>query len=242
MSGDRLIQFNPNPRIERVALDGTHSCFVIDDVLADPERLIAFADTQRDHFHAVDYNAYPGILLPTPGEITQALNAFFIDHVRRLFDARRVLHMHSRLAVVTLAPESLRPYQRVCHSDNMSPDPSHSLQASVLYLFKDASLGGTSFYQSKLPPYEMGQLFNDATKLSNMQFSQRYDIQPGYLCGSNRYFHRIGGVDAKWNRLIFYDGGALHSGDILAPEKLSADPRVGRLTLNGFFTSRRHAA
>jgi hypothetical protein len=46
---------------------------------------------------------------------------------------------------------------------------------------------------------------------------------------------------AKWNRLIFYDGAMLHSGDIRRPEKLSADPRAGRLTLNGFFTSRRHA-
>ena len=40
--------------------------------------------------------------------------------------------------------------------------------------------------------------------------------------------------------MIFYDGSILHSGDILAPEKLSADPRIGRLTLNGFFTSRRN--
>jgi len=49
------------------------------------------------------------------------------------------------------------------------------------------------------------------------------------------------GIDAKWNRLIFYDGAMLHSGDIRLPERLSADPRRGRLTLNGFFTSRRHA-
>ena len=150
--------------------------------------------------------------------------------------------MHSRLAMVTLPPESLRPYQRVCHSDNFQIDNRHSLQASVLYLFKDASLGGTGFYQSKLPPYETGQLFADSAAMSNAQFTQRYDIQRGYLCESNRYFHRIGGVEAKWNRLIFYDGALLHSGDIAVPEKLSADPTVGRLTLNGFFTSRRHAA
>jgi hypothetical protein len=49
-------------------------------------------------------------------------------------------------------------------------------------------------------------------------------------------------VPAKWNRLIFYDGGMLHSGDIRKPERMSPDPRVGRLTLNGFFTSRRRAA
>ena len=69
---------------------------------------------------------------------------------------------------------------------------------------------------------------------------RRYDMQPGYLYESNRYFERVAGVPAKWNRLIFYDGGVLHSGDIREPEKMSPDPRAGRLTLNGFFTSRRH--
>jgi hypothetical protein len=42
--------------------------------------------------------------------------------------------------------------------------------------------------------------------------------------------------------MIFYDGGILHSGDRLAPEKLSADPRIGRLTLSGFFFRRGNIA
>ena len=145
-----LIEFNPDPRIERVPIVDGQWCYVIDDALLDPERLVRFAAEQRSEFHMVDYNAYPGLLLPTPGEISEKLNAFFIDHLRRLFDARRVLHMHSRLAMVTLPPEQLRPYQRICHSDTMSPDPQHSLQASVLYLFRDESLGGTSFYRSEI--------------------------------------------------------------------------------------------
>lgn len=242
MLDERLIEFNPQPRIERVALNDSQSCFVIDDALVDPERLVRFAVDQQIDFRMVDYNAYPGLLLPTPGEITNRLNDFFLAHIRRLFDARRTIQMHSRLAMVTLPPESLRPYQRICHSDDFQIDPQHSLQASVLYLFEDTSLGGTSFYEPAVPPRELAQLFADAATLTNAQFSQRYDLQAGYLCASNRFFRRIGGIEAKWNRLIFYDGGMLHSGDIAAPEKLSADPMVGRLTLNGFFTSRRHAA
>ena len=42
--------------------------------------------------------------------------------------------------------------------------------------------------------------------------------------------------------MIFYDGSIFHSGDIPVPEKLSADPHHGRLTLNGFFTCMRKAA
>ena len=242
MPDERLIEFNAQPRIERIVLSESRSCFVIDDALLDPDRLVRFAVDQQIDFRMVDYNAYPGLLLPTPGEITNRLNDFFLAHIRRLFDARRVTTMHSRLAMVTLPPESLRPYQRICHSDDFQIDPRHSLQASVLYLFKDAALGGTSFYEPAVSPDELAQLFSDAATMSNAQFAQRYDLQPGYLFASNRYFRRIGGIEAKFNRVIFYDGALLHSGDITAPEKLSADPNAGRLTLNGFFTSRRHAA
>jgi hypothetical protein len=39
---------------------------------------------------------------------------------------------------------------------------------------------------------------------------------------------------------LFFDGWILHSGDIPQPQRLIADPLTGRLTFNGFFTSRRH--
>ena len=43
-----------------------------------------------------------------------------------------------------------------------------------------------------------------------------------------------------FNRLLFYDGGAVfHGSDIAAPERLSDDPSRGRLTWNGFFVCRR---
>jgi hypothetical protein len=41
--------------------------------------------------------------------------------------------------------------------------------------------------------------------------------------------------------LIFYDGMLFHAGDIRTPDRLSDDPAVGRLTLNGFFTCRKAA-
>jgi hypothetical protein len=77
--------------------------------------------------------------------------------------------------------------------------------------------------------------------MSSSDFTKKYMIEPGYISQSNEYFKRIGSIPAKWNRLIFYDGSVLHSGDITTPEKLSDDPLSGRLTLNGFFTCRRNA-
>ncbi len=233
--------FNPRPRIERVALANGQACFVIDDALVEPERLVEFASAQRDAFRNVDFNAYPGIYLIAQDELSAGLNGFFAQHLRRQFDARRTLQLHCRFSMVTLSPHALRPRQWLCHRDSGGVEPRQSIQASILYLFKDESLGGTSFYEPACSAEEMARLLQDSSALSAQDFTQKYSIELGYMIGSNRYFTRIGSVPAKWNRLIFYDGTILHSGDILSPDKLSADPGRGRLTLNGFFTSRRHA-
>ncbi len=234
--------FNPRPQIERMPLANGNACFVIDDALLEPERFVEAAAQRRAQFRRVDFNAYPGIYLMVPDAVETALRAFFVEHMRRAFDARRLLHTHCRLSMVTLSPEALRPYQWLCHSDNFGLQASHSIQASVLYLFKDEGLGGTGFYEPARPAAATAQLFADASTLSAAEFTERHGIAPGYMLESNAYFNRIGGVPARWNRLIFYDGSLLHSGDILAPEKLSADPAQGRLTFNGFFTSRRNLA
>jgi hypothetical protein len=150
--------------------------------------------------------------------------------------------MHSRLALVTVPPHLLTVRQALCHRDNVGIGSRHSIQASVLYLFKDAGMGGTSFYQPTVPEREVALLFHDASTLTGEAFTRKHALEPGYMIDSNRYFEKVASVPAKWNRLIFYDGSLLHSGDIRTPERLSADPAVGRLTLNGFFTCRRRAA
>lgn len=231
--------FNPEARIERVELSNRSCYFVLDDALVDPDGLVRFAIEHTAQFRNVDFNAYPGVFLPTPA-IAAGLSQFFNQQIRRRFDARRLVHMHCRLSMVTLPSDALKPYQRVCHRDRPALDPRHSIQASILYLFKDGSLGGTSFYEAARPPEEMAIFFNDASTLPSEAFNSKYQLQPGYMIGSNQYFTCVGTALAKWNRLIFYDGYLLHSGDILAPERLTTDPSSGRLTLNAFFTCRRN--
>jgi hypothetical protein len=234
--------FNPRPTIERVPLGDNRYCHVVDDALLEPERLVEWSIAHRDGFRTVDFNAYPGIYLMTPASVEAALESFFMTHMRALFDARRLLQMHCRLSMVTRPPDALRPYQWLCHSDRAGLEPGQSIQASVLYLFKDESLGGTSFYEPACPAHEIARMFDDSVALSAATFTERHGIAPGYMIGSNRYFNQIASVPARWNRMIFYDGSVLHTGNIAAPEKLDTDSRRGRLTFNGFFVSRRHAA
>jgi hypothetical protein len=234
--------FNPDAQVATMRFSDRHVCHVIDDALLDPHGLVRYAGERRGDFRPIDQKGYPGICLPAPAELTRALDLLFARHLRRRFDARRTLKMHCRLSLVTTPVAELLPYQWLCHRDGVVIGPRESIQASVLYLFRDESLGGTSFYVPVRSPTEIAVLFSDSKSLPAQEFVRRHPIEPGYMRGSNDYFNCIGTVPAKWNRLIFYDGSMLHSGHIGAPEKLNVDPLQGRLTLNGFFTCRRNLA
>lgn len=234
--------FNPNASVQVEKFDDRHFCLVIDDALLEPEQLVQFAVNQRIDFSAVDFSFYPGVYLLAPRELTASLIEFFQWQVRRHFDARRCIDVLCRYSMVTLPPQALRPIQWICHRDDSGLAARLSMQASVLYLFHDPGLGGTNFYVPARPKTEIDVLFADANRADAEAFAAKYGIRAGYMHEGNEYFRRIGRVAAKWNRLIFYDGGMLHSSDITAPDRLSNDPLSGRLTLNGFFTSRRHLA
>lgn len=233
--------FNPHPRVEAVSIGGRQTCWVIDDALHDPEALVAHAIAQRAAFVETSHNAYPGPELRLPDAFSVQLDAFFAAHVRRLLGARRTERMYSRLALTATPPEALAPSQSICHVDRLAVDPGQCVIASVLYLFRDPALGGTSFYAPKHPPETIVPLVLDASKLDAAAFEAQYGLRTGYMTASNAFFEKVASVPARWNRMIFYPGTIFHSGEIAHPELLTDDPRTGRLTLNGFFTCRRSA-
>ena len=239
------IIFNPHPSVQIITLPTGQLCLTVDNALVNPDALVQLAATQSSQFENAPFNAYPGIQLAMAAEFSNRLNDFFTLHIRGLLHARRTLHMHSRLAMVTLAPEQLQPRQSIPHRDSAWIEPNQTIAASVLYLFNDENLGGTSFFAPKKSPQETSLLVHDSGTMSAEMFRQKYGIKPGYFNESNDYFEKIYTAPPKWNRLIFYDGSIFHSGDIPQPThpgKLSADPHTGRLTLNGFFTCSRRAS
>lgn len=232
--------FNPAARVSTVALSPGEFCFVVDEALANPEGLGGWAATQR--FEPAEGFPYPGVLLDAPPAVSAMVADYFARYVRSRLGGRRTLSTTVRLSLVTLAPQQLRPVQWQCHRDRLGPVPDDlRLAAMVAYLFRDSELGGTSFYRSLLTDEETERMIEDAGRMSAGEFSKRYGLEPGYLTGSNRYFERLAQIPAAWNRMLFYNGDLFHSGDIAAPTRLSGDPSVGRLTLNGFFTCRRAA-
>ncbi|MCA1714126.1 MAG: DUF6445 family protein, partial [Gammaproteobacteria bacterium] len=208
----------------------------------EPERWVDLAATRFEQFQDSPHNAYPGPELRMPDAISAQLDLYFATHVRRLLGARRTLRMYSRLSLTTSPPRRLEPRQWLCHVDRLEVEPGQSLAASVLYLFGDGSLGGTSFYLPRRPLPDIADLVQDSATLAAEPFVAKYGLQPGYMTGSNAYFEKVLTVPARWNRLIFYDGSVFHCGDIAHPDRLSANPRTGRLTFNGFFICTRARA
>lgn len=232
--------FNANPSVSVVPIGSHRHCIVIDDVLADPQAMVDWAAGQT--FGAPD-NPYPGLVLDAPAAVTQRMSDYFAAYARSRLGGRRTQAATLRFSMVTLPASQLRPVQWQCHRDRLAVHPERVLYAaSVLYLFRDPKLGGTNFYEPTASKEQLTQLFADTSVLSPELFSERYGLQPGYMAGSNAYFERVSHVSAAWNRMIFYDGGQFHSGEINHADGMSADPRAGRLTLNGFFVCSRALA
>jgi hypothetical protein len=231
--------FNPHPTVSVLPLFDGQVCVVIDDVLAHPEGLREWACGQV--FGPPDY-PYPGLVCDAAPEIQSRTSELFAQHARRHLGARRTLDSNTRLSLVTTAPAALAPIQWLCHRDRYAHGRREILfAASVLYLFSDPALGGTSFYRPRRPAADIDAIVADSAVLGAADFSARYGLQPGYMAGSNDWFERVARVPAAWNRVIFYDGGLFHSADLGDPARLVADPRRGRLTLNSFITAHRGA-
>lgn len=235
------LRLNPRPRIDAVTVAGRTVCHVIDDALLDPLHWVEWASSRRDAFERAGHNAFPGNELRLPDAIATPIGDYFNTHLRDRFEARRLERHYARLSMVCLAPEALQPTQWQPHVDRLDMAPGHGIAASVLYLFRDASLGGTGFYRMRRSPESTVAMIQDAEQLSPESFSARHGVSPGYTTESNDWFERVAGVEARWNRLIIYSGTIFHAGDIRHPQRLSDDPATGRLTLNGFFTYRRRA-
>jgi hypothetical protein len=227
--------FNPTPKLGKLSF-GEGVCFVVDDALQDPGALRDFAAGQRARFAQAPFNAYPGIEMGLTGPIENALGEFFDRHLRSLLGGRRRVRMNCRLAMTTTPPDELQPRQCIPHRDSAWIQPQHVACASVLYLFDDPALGGTSFYRPRQDANATARLVHDSSTLAANEFGAKYGIGATYPSGTTRYFEHLASVPARFNRMIFYDGRLFHSGDIHDARALGDDPRTGRLTLNGFYT------
>ncbi len=232
--------FNPQPRISTLPAGAGEedTVVVLDDVLLDPGALVALACRHRDAFAPATNNAFPGPELPLPQSVVDAWTECFSLHARRALGARRVREAFGRLSIVTLAPLELGSLQRLCHRDRLGTGAGEIAAASVIYLFDNPLLGGTAFYRPRQDTADAERLMQRVAELDAQTLTDELGAPPGYLSTSNRWFEQTAVVPAAYNRAIFYRGDRFHTSHIEHPALLSADPALGRLTMNGFFVCR----
>jgi len=206
---------------------------VLDQVLANPENLLAFA-SGGDAFCATPNDYYPGVRKEIPKQYSDLLCQLVLDKFPAVFGASGDSQARANLCALSLATtpaEKLRPIQSLPHFDS-----SHNSQLAVVHYLCSETHGGTSFFRHRTTGFEAiteDRIQRYAPALKAEVMGARF-LGQQYVNGNNEWFERTGGVQAKFNRAIFYRGNLLHSGDIRPDMGLSAEPEVGRLTANTF--------
>ncbi|HVZ98963.1 MAG TPA: DUF6445 family protein [Caulobacterales bacterium] len=178
---------------------------------------------------------YPGVKAPFALARMTEMAAPYQDLLRETFGGVRPYRaVDCNFSIVTTAARELHALQRIPHVDTVAPD-----RIAVLVYLSGAQLGGTAFYRHKSTGFE----YLDASRSEAYNAALDRDVERhgppshAYMAGDTPLFEMIAAFDAKPGRALIYSVQSLHSGFIHAPEHLTADPRTGRLTLNGFLSA-----
>lgn len=220
--------------VQRLNLgENNNPVLVIDDFLRYPHHLCDLA-MQGDIFRTNPTDYYPGIRKPVPGEYAKTISDFIQSSYLDLFQ----LPISSKAEVglcafsmVSTPQEQLRPIQSLPHFDN-----SCSTQLAVVHYLCPVDMGGTSFYRHKQTGYEViseNRLKTYAETLKKEVVRAQFQGMK-YINESNQWFEKIGSVEARFNRVVIFNGNRLHAGNISPTKSISSDPEKGRLTINTF--------
>ncbi len=233
-----VIRINTDASIRREAISEDSYCVVVDDFLQDPHALVEFAAQQSGYF-SVPESKYPGLLCRINNSAMTDIYRFVRSKMTKHFPfLRGDMKMWTVFSMVTLQPDELSTFQRLCHTDPIA-GPGRMPYAALLYLFKNEDLGGTGFYRWKeLELMQQAYAIENEDPDKAMAFLQKqfptYREPARYMTESSEIAELLCTIPARFNRLIFYSGTVPHSAAIVAPELLSNDIREGRLTLNLF--------
>jgi hypothetical protein len=217
--------------IQRLAIGAEKApLLVIDNALSDAESLVEMAATKL--FGDVT-SYYPGVRAKVP----LSFQKFVLDELRPEFDdlfglkgaSLRFTACH--FSLVTTPAEKLVYLQRIPHIDSVQ----NNELAFILYLFK-ADYGGTAFYRHRKSGFEVvdQDRIAEYSRLLETEREAVLSKPPAYINGSNDLYEQVGRQEGVFNRMLVYRRTSLHSGDIRPNFVPVADPRRGRLSVNGF--------
>lgn len=202
----------------------------VSDFFSDPEAVI---DTAAGHDYAQINPHYPGIRATVEPALLNILCETVAGLVSsELGQPRRPWMGQAWYSIVTRPAAQLTPIQRLPHFDGFDEN-----QLAVMIYLNRTDHGGTGFYRHRSTAFErITEARYPQYKQSLERDVQTVGLPPAkYISDGAPLFERIGESDGAFNSLVLYPGVLLHSGLIAGGAPLPPDPRVARLTINGFF-------
>jgi len=202
----------------------------VEAMVAQPQTLIDLAAATRFAPAFGPTGGYPGLRAPAPSDYVETIVRALTGPIAEAFSLGpiRPLRANCSFSLVTLPADKLVPVQRAPHVDTVN-----GWQFAILHYLCDPGFGGTAFYRHRATGFET--LTEERLPAYHSARGEE-GWADGYVEEGAPWFERTAEVPADFNSLVVYRSRVLHSGRILAPERLSPDPRRGRLTANIFAT------
>ncbi len=196
------------------------------DLLADDAAMLGFA-TMGVH--------YPGVRAVVPPVLVRRFVEPLAPLITEVFGARDCEVIDALYSLVTTPPLALTPIQRLPHFDGVEPE-----RLALLHYLGGAPGSGTALYRHRATGFETvtAARLLDYERMLDSEV-QAYGIpDAAYIDGDTDLFEQIALFEGRYNRAILYPSNALHCARIPEDIILSADPTIGRLTVNTFLIGR----
>ncbi|MFL6551130.1 MAG: DUF6445 family protein [Povalibacter sp.] len=226
-----ILDLHPQISVQKLTIGNEKApLLVIDNFIADPDRLVRRAATRM---YANGGRYYPGVRAEAPPSYEQLfetkLRKLLFDYFDLQGSGFRFPLCH--YSVVTTPAEKLEFLQRIPHFDSVNRNGL----ASVHYLFK-RDLGGTAFYRHRATGFEYIDESRRDPYLKTLETEREGPNAPGpsYINGDTALFEQIAKQDGVFNRILIYRRNSLHSGSINPDFVPDPNPATGRLSINSF--------
>ena len=225
-------------KVETIGSEG-NKVIIIDDLYPNPYDLIEMAAKMAPFPDHSKISYYPGLRRNFTNQDFAAMNYInsLLSHLAKpiseAFGYKQVRATSGSFSLVTYRPEDLSAIQKNPHFDFNEPN-----KFAVLHYLSPNDYSGTSFYRHKSTGFEFISQARVGQFIETIDREVKDAPQEGYITSSNELFEQIGTFDGKFNRILIYQGGLLHSGNISNSANFSPDPKIGRLTANLFAEAR----
>lgn len=224
---------NPNARVHTAVIGAEREpLLVVDDLWSEPG---ALADLAARAAYDVAKGSYPGLRTAAPEAYSEAIWAGLGAWLRTAFAIPEATptRLSSFYSVVTQRGESLRPVQRIPHTDMYGP-----CDLTLVHYLCGPEFGGTAFFRHRSTGFEA--ITYERRSAYEARINTEMNALPlaaAYADEGHPLFDKLGVIHARFNRLVAFRSRLLHSPAVAGDGSLPTDPAKGRLTVTAFLTS-----